>query len=441
MFPSSASVVVADNYDEPFASWKMPMLRIININNRRLFRCALLAVLCATPALTIAQSGARGPQTGGTTTGGTTALQNNGQRQQTVIQGQQVATQPQQGNALNNRLGGQANPGGPAQQQLPQQQQIPIVPAANAVANGLAQVVQQPFPQLSPAEQKYIDTVLDVWERRTAQINTFECKFQRYIFNTAVHAKHAESAAEGFIRYKNPDKGVFKEDKQVTFTGEKADGSPEYKENPAAPHGDWWVCDGEWVHNLNRREKKAIRTQLPPELRGNNIPLSPLPFLFGVKAAEVKSRYFVRPIQAPPGNNDVWIEAWPKRADDAGNYSRVQVALDKSDSLPNAMIMFMPNWANNAQNREVFNFAQREVNSNTLLDKIKENVFMKAFIDTKVPSDWNVIQEPWIPPQQQLNQAMANPGAPNANPGAPNANPGVPPTQQATAPAQQPLKR
>lgn len=423
------------------------MLKITN--QLQLLGFVFSVAMCATPAIAQAQSGTRpansanGSRLGppgqnspngsqiGTQNNSQSAFQNNGQRQQSAV-----------GNSGSIQSGGNSQTVGqstaqsasqPSQPRGPSQtvgtvQQIPIVPAENAVAAGLAQVVQQPFPPLNAAEQNYIDQVLDVWEKRTAQINTFECNFKRYVFNATVDPENPESVAEGVIRYKNPDKGVFKEDNQVTLAGKKPDGSPDYKVNPAAPHGDWWVCDGEWVHNLNRREKKAIRTQLPPELRGNNIPLSPLPFLFGVKAAEVKARYYVRGLTPPKDNNDVWIEAWPKRADDAGNYSRVQVALDRSDSLPNAMIMYMPNWANNAPNREVFNFFQREVNSNNLLDKIKESVFMKSFIDTKVPSDWNVIQEPWLPPQQQ--QAQAGPTSPS----------GQPSGLQATSPTQSPKR-
>jgi TIGR03009 family protein len=316
----------------------------------------------------------------------------------------------------------------------PQGQSIPIVQVDQAVNEGVARLVKQPFPELSPQEVEYIEKVLSLWENRTIKITTFECKFKRFVFDPAANETHAVSIGQGYIRYKNPDKGVYKEEGKYTLAGRKPDGSPDYKENPDQVFGDWWVCDGEWVHNLDRTKKEAVRTQLPPELRGNNIPLSPLPFLFGVKAAEMKARYFVRPIAPPPapapGHNDVWVEAWPKRADDAGNYSRVQIALDKNDFLPNAMILFMPNWSADAPYREVYNFGQREVNN--LLDKLKENLFMQTFIDTKVGSDWNVIKEPWIPveqrPQSQPQYApngLSQPGQPNAprqgqpNPSAP----------------------
>lgn len=284
----------------------------------------------------------------------------------------------------------------------------------NRTQNGaVSRVVEPPFPPLSAPEQQYIDQVLSVWEKSTSQINTFECKFKRWIYNPNTHESHPESISEGEVRFKSPDKGSFKETSRVTLAGTKSDGSPDYKVNPRLPHGDWWVCDGEWVHQLDRNDKKAVRTQLPPDLRGNNIPLSPLPFLFGVKASEVKSRYFIRAIAPPQGNNDVWVEAWPKRADDAGNYSRVQIVLDRSDNLPKGMFLFMPNWTPEAKHRELYEFSNKQVNN--VLDRIKQSLFMQSFIDTKVGSDWQVIQEPWIAPNQQPAEQPADQPQAGAN--------------------------
>lgn len=293
--------------------------------------------------------------------------------------------------------------------------QYRVVNPSTAVAEGNARVADgsgparetapprptdAPFSPLTEPEQKWIDQVLAAWEHSTSQINTFECKFKRWVYNPNTHATHPESISEGEIRYSSPDKGSFKENTRVTLTGTKPeDGSPDYKVNPRLPHGDWWVCDGEWVHQLDRNDKKAVQTQLPPDLRGNNILLSPLPFLFGVKADEVKARYFIRGIAPPQGSKDLWIEAWPKRPDDAGNYSRVQIVLDPSDNLPKGMFLFMPNWTPEAKHRELYEFSGRQVNG--ILDQIKHKLFMQAFIDTKVGSDWQVIKDPWIPPEQQ----------------------------------------
>ncbi len=323
-----------------------------------------------------------------------------------------------------------------AQQPRPSElNQVRVISPSTAVAEGIARVadgtgsapdanptktVEPPFPPLSEPEQKYIDQVLQVWESSTSEIKTFECKFKRWVYNPNTHATNPESISEGEIRYKNPDKGSFKENTRVTLAGSKPDGSPDYKVNTRLPNGDWWVCDGEWVHQLDRNEKKAIRTQLPPDLRGNNIPLSPLPFLFGVKANEVKARYFIRAIAPPQGSTDIWIEAWPKRADDAGNYSRVQIVLDRSDNLPKGMFMFMPNWTPEAKHRELYEFTGKQVNG--ILDQIKQKLFMQSFIDTKVGSDWQVIQEPWMPPGQQPEPQQHGPSSLIRQQPAPTAN-------------------
>ncbi len=301
---------------------------------------------------------------------------------------------------------------------------VPLVTAEAAINQGLAQsaaamVPQQPFPALDDKQQQFLDQVLDVWEKRSAQVNQFQCDFKRWEFD---HTEQPVSIASGIIKFAKPDKGLFRVDKIESKTG---DPKEPYKVNPREPFGDFWICDGAWVHNLDRNLKKAIRTQLPPEMQGNQIHLSPLPFLFGVKASEIKQRYFVRTVDPPEGNNDVWIEAWPKRPDDVGNYSRVQVVLDRTDVLPKAMFIFLPQWAADKRHREVFEFTNRDLMGG-LLNKVKQDLLMQEFISTKLGSDWDVLEEPWIPDEQRaaINNATAN-GNPNNLPaGQPLQQPG-----------------
>ena len=282
--------------------------------------------------------------------------------------------------------------------------QIPIVSPQAAVAAGYAQAARvQPFPELTPAEQQYVDQVLAVWEQRTATIKQFQCNFKRWQYDPNQHPTAPVTIAAGVIKYSKPDKGLLRVDEIRSVTSNTAE-QPEYLPNPKRQHGDYWICDGVWVHNLDRNEKKAVRTQLPPEMRGENIPLSPLPFIFGVKAAEVKVRYFVRAVPPPQGNNDVWIEAWPKRADDAGNYSRVQIVLDRADTLPRTMIVFLPNWEPEKKHREVYEFENRK-QMDGFLNQVKQQLFnMQEFIPTKLGSDWTVIEEPWIEPDPNAGQ-------------------------------------
>ncbi len=300
-----------------------------------------------------------------------------------------------------------AGPGAAAGQTV----QVPIMSPNAAVQAGVAQVVPQaPFEPLDARESQYLDQVLSVWEQRTAMVTRFQCEFTRWEYDPGRHPTAPVTIASGVIKFSKPDKGMFRVDDMQSVADKSP--NPQYQVNPRRPHGEYWICDGNWVHNMDRNEKKAIRTELPPEMRGNQIHLSPLPFLFGVKAAEIKQRYWVRTIQPPQGNNDVWIEAWPKRPDDAGNYSRVQVVLDRADVLPKAMFVFLPHWSPEKKHREIYEFKNRDL-MDGILDKVKEKIFMQEFISTKLDADWQVLEEPWIPQQADQPQAAIQPGAGN----------------------------
>ncbi len=319
--------------------------------------------------------------------------------------GQTTAGQPQAGAVNDNPLG--LGPNTPTVQ-------IPIVTPQAAVQAGYAQTARvQPFPALNPAEQNYLDQVLAVWEQRTAVVNQFQCEFKRWQFDPTKHATAPYTIAAGILKYRKPDQGLYRVDKLVSIANAN-EANPQYLEDPRNPFGEFWICDGRWVHSMDRNQKKAIRHELPPDQRGEGIYLSPLPFLFGVKASEIKDRYFVRTVAPQPGNDDVWIEAWPKRPDDAGNYSRVQIVLDRADRLPKTMIVYMPNWSSEAKHREVYEFENRKT-MDKLLDKMQQLVDPREFISTKLGSDWEVIEEPWIDarePQVANQSQVLNPAAP-----------------------------
>lgn len=295
--------------------------------------------------------------------------------------------------------------------------QIPIMTPGAAVEAGYAQTARvQPFPELTDDERQFLDDVLNVWEQRTAVVNQFQCDFKRWQYDPNQHATAPVTIASGIIKFSKPDKGLLRVDELRSVT-DNTSPTPQYQTNPRREFGEYWICDGSWVHDLDRNEKKAVRRQLPPEMRGNQIHHSPLPFLFGVKADEIKQRYFVRTVTPPAGNNDVWVEAWPKRPDDAGNYSRVQIVLDRVDVLPKTMIVFMPNWTADKKHREVYEFENRDL-VDGLLNKVKQHLFNQDFISTRLGGDWEVTEVPWIEPGSPASNA-ADPNLRTANPNQP----------------------
>lgn len=293
------------------------------------------------------------------------------------------------------------------QAQLPQkngQAPILVMTAAEAIAAGAAQAAKAPFEPLSEGDAAYLDQVLDVWEMKTAEIKQYQCTLSRWQYDPSTDPTAPKVIDKGTLQYAKPDKGLFRIDERQVLT--KKSPNPEYSKSEL--YGEYWVCDGEYVHIRDRNKKEAIKMQLAPEQRHQGIHNSPLPFLFGVKADEIKRRYWIRPVPPPAGNNDVWLEAWPKQMDDAGNYSRVQVVLDRNEVLPKALIVFLPNWEAQFPHREVYEFTERKKDWN-VLDAMKQKLFMKEFIETNLPSTWKVIVEPYIEPQEAVPAGQGSP--------------------------------
>lgn len=303
-----------------------------------------------------------------------------------------------------------------------------------------AQLLKPPFPELTPPQQEYLDKVLNVWEQSTAQIKRYQCNFKRWIYDPAQNTgEDAAAKGEGVIRFMQPDKGLFKVEKVEFYAGRDDKQAAMYRENDRQKFGEYWLCDGDYVHILDRNEKKCLKVQLPPNMRGQKIHLSPLPFLFGVKAAEIKSRYWVRPIAPPQGSKDVWLETFPKRPDDAGNYSRVQIVLDANEVLPKALIVFLPNWRAEQQHREVYEFTDRDKDWN-MLDQVKDKLFREEFIPQTLPKDWEIVVEPYQELQQGPPQGVGNPQQPG-QPQAGQPQPGQLRAAQQPAAAAQPQMR
>jgi TIGR03009 family protein len=270
------------------------------------------------------------------------------------------------------------------QQQVPQQQAAPAAVGA-------------PFPAIDPRLQKYLDDVLGYWSQQTQAIERYRCDFQRWTYEgDAVHAKFAQ----GNIRFMKPDKGTFKVEEMYFNKGKDAGGKPMFGK-VGGQFGEWWVCDGKILHEFDRTQKKVTRYHLPAEMQGVAIINSPLPFLFGVQAQQVKAKFWLRPIEFPDGKGPkdgdgkpiIVLEAFPRKQIDAQNFQRVRIYLDEKEFLPIALEIFLPNWTEQNDQREMFQFSNREKNWN-LLDRALN--FNKEFIETTPPKDWTIEDAPAV---------------------------------------------
>jgi TIGR03009 family protein len=236
---------------------------------------------------------------------------------------------------------GPGPPGGPAGPDQPVQPRIPtITPRAETPPPqqpAPPQVPRAPFT-LSPPEEAQLDQVLTQWERRNQQIKTFDSQFKRWTYDVVfadpqkpLQPKFVEI---GTLRYAAPDKGLFRLDK------EERDGKELPIDNARAEH---WLCDGKSVFEYVPSQKKVKEHKLPPELQGKAIANSPLPFLFGAEAKNLKQRYFIRLVTPQDVQGQTWLEAHPRFQGDAANFHHAIFIITTQTMLPYALRIVQPN--------------------------------------------------------------------------------------------------
>ncbi len=254
------------------------------------------------------------------------------------------------------------------------------------------------FP-LSPEHDKYLTDVLNYWEYQAGQVQRYRCKFNRWEYDPVVLPKYpniAASIAQGAIQFAAPDKGLFKVEKvwQVVLHQEgniavpvMKDGQPQYTEQKEIL-GEHWVCDGKSIFQFDSLNKQLKKRALPPEMQGKQITEGPLPFLFGAKAQAIKDRYWIRVTVPPPEPGHFWLEAIPKRREEAADYLAIHIVIDEKEFLPKALKLY-----ERAGGNTTYQFDNREKNWNMLPNML--NPFHQQFYEPQPPSGWKRVDEPF----------------------------------------------
>jgi len=271
-----------------------------------------------------------------------------------------------------------------APQQAPQQQapattrpnpsrpQQPVAQQAAGPQEGPAAEVAQPAAplrspfQLTPAEQKELDDMLDLWEQQSQQIKTLKVSFVRYEYDQVFNK---EIKRVGELKYKRPDMGLY-----------RVEGDANVKPQQYSEH---WVCTGQSIFEFKYDQQELVERPLPPELQGKGIEDGPLPFLFNTEAAKLRKRYFMR-LMPEQNEGEVWIEAYPRWQQDAANFTHAQLILREKDMLPVALQIFLPN----GQSRTVHAFDMSTVVINDPLSRFKGD-----FAQPSAPRGWKFRRE------------------------------------------------
>jgi len=236
---------------------------------------------------------------------------------------------------------------------------VPQGPGASGAAQ--PQAPQPPF-RLTPAEEAQLDRILQLWEQRSSAVKNFSCSLKRWeydpVFGPPDRARFEDL---GRIQYAAPDKGLFE------IFGQRA---------------EKWVCDGKSVYEYNFLKKQVIEWRLPPELQGRAIANSPLPFLFGARAAALKQRYFLRVITPPDvQGQQTWLEAYPRFQQDAANFRKAELILTNRDMMPMGLKLYSPNGKNSTS------YQFYEIVVNDIWDPLKPSPFVG-----RVPPGWTKVQ-------------------------------------------------
>lgn len=264
-------------------------------------------------------------------------------------------------------------PGAPAL--VPQ----PTAPQPPAVA---------PF-QLSPQDEASLNRLLTDWQNLSGNVKTFEARFDRFDYDGVFgNSGTPKRIVQGSLKYSAPDKGFYELDDK----------------------SEKWICTGDSVFEFRQVDKKVREHRLPANLRGQAISDGPMPFVFGVQMDKMKARYWLR-INTPAQGaepNQVWLEAYPRHAQDAANFSRVDIILTFEHQNgtvtklePFAINLVMPN----GKDRTAYRFT--EMKANGTLANLQE--FFNVFVKPSVPFGW----------QHEVIDETATAGPPNPQPTGP----------------------
>ena len=218
--------------------------------------------------------------------------------------------------------------------------------------------------------------LLTDWSKASSKIKKLSGKHERHIYDNTFEV---EKVSTGKFWYEAPDKG------RIDVSPVKI--SPamlQAREEPGAQvrrgkngkpfklqsdDAERWLCNGKDVYDIDDEAKEAQVAALPPQMRGENIMNSPLPFLFGLPPEQAVKRFRMEIVKDyRPKFDVVQLKALPLWRSDAQNWSEAKIMLDTKQYLPTAVQLIDP--PQTAQS--VYKFKDLVINRNGLFDILKD---------------------------------------------------------------------
>lgn len=298
------------------------------------------------------------------------------------------------------QIRGQVPPRGPANTQPPNNGAAGRAPQGAAPnqpggGKGVVQPLRPPQAKvpfvLTAAQEQLLSQILLKWEKESSKVSSFTCSFARWEIDKTWGPKpdYLKSEAKGTIKYKAPDHGSYEVEKLDEWDVQK---KMLVKKSEGLDH---WVCDGKKIFEFDAPKKQLIERDLPAEMQGKAITDGPLPFIFGAKADQLMKRYWMRDVTPREYvGKEVWLEAWPKRQQDAANFHHATLILSDPAFRPTALQIYLPDGTNHTD----YSFEKSSVNSPLALIE---------FLSPRTPIGWKRV----------VNPEAETPAAPAANQG------------------------
>jgi TIGR03009 family protein len=254
-------------------------------------------------------------------------------------------------------------------------------PAPGQVAP--AAPAQGPMAARIPANDREVDKLLAEWERKSSQLTTLTVAFNRVDKMKGWEPEFYQGNA--FLQSPNLACLHFKkqkgQDKAATFIDHER-----------------IVVNAQEVRQYDFMTKEIFVFPLDRNQRKRALQEGPLPFLFNMKAAEAKQRYFMTIREQ--NRSSYLIDVVPLIEQDRAVFSRAYLQLNKATFLPDLLMLV----ATNGKDTQEYTFSGIQANQ----------VINQIFFQAPQIKDWKVRVDPApgqpLPPQQP--QVGGRPQAP-----------------------------
>lgn len=249
---------------------------------------------------------------------------------------------------------------------------------------------------------KALDAVLNKWEQESSKIKSLHGTQYKSEFN---HTFQVEKVSTGPFFFETPDRGRI-DFLAVKIPKGKVSNKKDDNGKPfelASGQSQRWICTGTQIIEIMEDEKTYMSIEIPEEKRGKNIIHTPLPFLFGMKAEEAKSRFDLK-LSSETADKAV-LFARPKMAQDQQNYRVAEITLNKKNHyLPEKVRL-----VDQEKSEIVYTFEKAVINDGDFKGKMSTLLGMKGDPFNPSLKDYKVVLPPEDPIEARERQQTIQP--------------------------------